>query len=111
MLLPIELQVHHRATVAQVILWWKGRGDALPVAGLPCFGPALHGTGRRVLDACRRKRLGRDLIEASEGLILAVDVEGLDSSDEAIGAEDPEHEERALIESPARAVGSAMGSL
>src|SRR6185295_15499089 len=92
----IELHAHHRPTVAQVTLRCERRCDPLPVASLPCLGEARHGARCRVLDSRRRRWFHPHLVEASERLVLAIEVEELDASDEAVGTEGPELNEPAL---------------
>src|SRR5262249_30475300 len=56
------------------------------------------------LKAWRGPGLGRELLEAGEGFVLASDVEHLPARHEAIGSEDEEVEVRSLVGTPAGAV-------
>src|SRR5262245_29836621 len=106
MLLTIELEVRQCPTVAQPEIGRVGRRDAIPVAGLPRLGEASDGTGRRVLDASRRRRLGCHLVEAGQRQVFAIRVEVLDARDAAVGSEGPELDELSLEGSATDAVGA-----
>ena len=56
----------------------------------------LHRSGRRGRES-RRRRLGRQLVEAGERLGGTIDIEPLDPRYETIGAEDREHKELSLV--------------
>src|SRR5947199_5777190 len=93
MLVTIELEVCVAPAVDQPETWPETCGDTFPVARGPRLPEPVVPPRLSVYESgCRG--LGRQLVEGSERLVLAVDVEHLEARHETVGAEDPEEEER-----------------
>src|SRR5947208_11750736 len=100
MLITIELEVCVAPAVDQPETWRETCGDTFPVArGLRLPEPVAP--PRLSVCQSRFRRLGCQLVEAGERLVLTIGVEELDARHEAIGSEDPEEEERPLEDAPA----------
>src|SRR5262245_61114679 len=102
----IEVEMHQCPTVALPESRRVDRGDAFPVPSVPRRHEAVRGPRRRVGDEGGRRRLGGELVEAGEGLGVALGVEELVARYEAIGSKDPEYEKRNLESAAAHAIGA-----
>src|SRR5207249_12332357 len=108
MLVTIELEGCVAPAVDQPETWPETCGDTFPVARGPRLPEPVVPPRLSVGDSgCRR--LGRQLVEAGECLVLAIGVEELDARHEAIGAEDIDRQEHPLIGTAAGRVGAGAG--
>jgi hypothetical protein len=117
--LSSQVEGDARGVVDVLVLVGVERGERVGIAGddrghQPCRArgrgvrphPTLashRGSGRPGSES-----LGRQLVEADERLGVAVGVEELDARHEAIGLENPEHEEHSLVGTAAGAVGAEV---
>src|SRR5215813_8232038 len=87
MLVAIEVELGVAPAIDHPEAGREERDDPLPVARCPGLLEPVQDPRRRVGDAGGRWWLGRQLVEAGEGLVLAIGGEPLGARDETVGSE------------------------